>query len=102
MSSPEMSPHNMLLSLFSPSPLYSLPPSSLPPLSTPSPPLSSLPPLPSPLFSPSLRDARNMARDVQATLLQVLEQHGNMTNQAASEYVKKLQKRGRYLQDVWS
>lgn len=48
------------------------------------------------------RDARNMARDVQATLLKVLEEHGHMDTQAASEYVKKLQKRGRYLQDVWS
>lgn len=43
-----------------------------------------------------------MARDVQSTLLQLLEKHGDMSNQAATEYVKKLQKRGRYLQDVWS
>ncbi len=43
-----------------------------------------------------------MARDVQATLLRILEQHGGMGPQEAAEYVKKLQKRGRYLQDVWS
>lgn len=43
-----------------------------------------------------------MARDVQATLLKIVEQHGNKDSNAAAEYVKKLQKRGRYLQDVWS
>ena len=48
------------------------------------------------------RDARNMARDVQATLLKIVEQYGNKDSNAAAEYVKKLQKRGRYLQDVWS
>lgn len=48
------------------------------------------------------RDARNMARDVQATLLQIVEEHGNKDTSAAAEYIKKLQKRGRYLQDVWS
>ena len=50
----------------------------------------------------SRSDARNMARDVQSTLLTILEDHGGMDDQAAAEYVKKLQKRGRYLQDVWS
>lgn len=48
------------------------------------------------------RDARNMARDVQATLLQIVEKHGNKDASEAAEYIKKLQKRGRYLQDVWS
>lgn len=43
-----------------------------------------------------------MARDVQNTLLQILEKHGNMDTKSATEYIKKLQKRGRYLQDVWS
>lgn len=43
-----------------------------------------------------------MARDVQATLLRIVEQYGNKDSSAAAEYVKKLQKRGRYLQDVWS
>lgn len=47
-------------------------------------------------------DARNMARDVQNTLIKVVEEHGGMDNTAATEYVKKLQKRGRYIQDVWS
>lgn len=49
-----------------------------------------------------LRDARNMARDVQNTLLDIVKTHGKMSDEEASEYVKKLQKKGRYLQDVWS
>ena len=47
-------------------------------------------------------DARNMARDVQNTLIQIVQVHGEMDTSAATEYVKKLQKRGRYIQDVWS
>lgn len=43
-----------------------------------------------------------MARDVQNTLIKIVEQFGQMDQTAATEYVKKLQKRGRYLQDVWS
>uniref|UniRef100_A0A1X7VJ30 NADPH--hemoprotein reductase n=1 Tax=Amphimedon queenslandica TaxID=400682 RepID=A0A1X7VJ30_AMPQE len=47
-------------------------------------------------------DARNMARDVQNTLLSIIKEHGGKTETEATEYIKKLQKRGRYLQDVWS
>lgn len=47
-------------------------------------------------------DARNMARDVQNVLLSIVKQYGQKTESEAGEYVKKLQKRGRYLQDVWS
>ena len=43
-----------------------------------------------------------MARDVQNILLQVIQEEGGMDTEAASSYIKKLQKRGRYLQDVWS
>ena len=43
-----------------------------------------------------------MARDVQAALLQVIQEEGDLDTHTASEYVKKLQKRNRYLQDVWS
>ncbi len=43
-----------------------------------------------------------MARDVQNTLIQIVAVHGQMDTSAATEYVKKLQKRGRYIQDVWS
>lgn len=64
------------------------------------PPSFSLPP--SPLSLSLLRDARNMARDVQNTLLDIVKTHGKMSDEEASEYVKKLQKKGRYLQDVWS
>lgn len=48
------------------------------------------------------RDARNMAREVQSTLLSIVKQYGQKTESEAAEYIKKLQKRGRYLQDVWS
>lgn len=43
-----------------------------------------------------------MARDVQNTLIKIVEKYGQMETVAATEYIKKLQKRGRYLQDVWS
>ena len=59
----------------------------------------SIPPFSLPNVSDS--DARNMARDVQNTLLSIIKQHGRKTDSEASEYVKKLQKRGHYLQDVW-
>ena len=49
-----------------------------------------------------IRDARNMARDVQNALLSIVKQYGQKTDSEAGEYIKKLQKRGRYLQDVWS
>ncbi|CAI7993043.1 NADPH--cytochrome P450 reductase [Geodia barretti] len=47
-------------------------------------------------------DARHMARDVMGALLELIQDNGHMDSQAASEYVKKLQKRNRFLQDVWS
>ena len=43
-----------------------------------------------------------MARDVQSTLSQIIQDCGHMSADAALEYIKKMQKRGRYLQDVWS
>ncbi len=43
-----------------------------------------------------------MARDVHTTLLQIVKEYGGKNTDAAADYVKKLQKRGRYLQDVWS
>ena len=43
-----------------------------------------------------------MAREVQTALLQIIQEEGEMDAIGASEYIKKLQKRGRYLQDVWS
>lgn len=47
------------------------------------------------------RDARHMARDVNNALKEIIKDHGKMTDTEASDYIKKLQKRGRYLQDVW-
>ena len=43
-----------------------------------------------------------MARDVQSALLQIVQEHGGKDASAAADYVKRLQKRGRYIQDVWS
>ncbi len=37
-----------------------------------------------------------------AALLGLIQKEGGMDPQAASEYIKKLQKRNRFLQDVWS
>lgn len=43
-----------------------------------------------------------MARDVHDTLLSIAKEFGGKTESEAADYIKKLQKRGRYLQDVWS
>lgn len=48
------------------------------------------------------RDARNMARDVHSTLVSIIQKYGKKNETEANEYIKKLQKRGHYLQDVWS
>ncbi|XP_064612724.1 NADPH--cytochrome P450 reductase-like isoform X2 [Liolophura sinensis] len=47
-------------------------------------------------------DARNMARDVQETIMEVVSEHGNLDKTQAAEYVKRLQSKGRYSCDVWS
>ncbi|XP_061073335.1 NADPH--cytochrome P450 reductase-like isoform X1 [Conger conger] len=47
-------------------------------------------------------DARNMARDVQNTFYDMVEQTGGLARPQAVEYVKKLMTKGRYSQDVWS
>ncbi|KAL2096336.1 hypothetical protein ACEWY4_008484 [Coilia grayii] len=47
-------------------------------------------------------DARNMARDVQATFHEMAEELGGLTHTQAVDYVKKLMTKGRYSQDVWS
>ncbi|KPP68769.1 NADPH--cytochrome P450 reductase-like [Scleropages formosus] len=48
------------------------------------------------------RDARNMARDVQNTFFEIVEEMGGMTHNQAVDYIKKLMTKGRYSQDVWS
>lgn len=47
-------------------------------------------------------DARNMAHDVQKTLITIVNEFGNMTLEQAEDYVKKLHSKGRYSADVWS
>ncbi|KAL8614018.1 hypothetical protein ACOMHN_023253 [Nucella lapillus] len=47
-------------------------------------------------------DARNMAKDVLATLERIIMEKGNMDKTKAEEYIKNLQSKGRYSADVWS
>ncbi|CAJ0940531.1 unnamed protein product [Ranitomeya imitator] len=47
-------------------------------------------------------DARNMARDVQNTFYDIVEEYGKMDHSQAVDYIKKLMTKGRYSQDVWS
>ncbi|CAN0328319.1 NADPH--cytochrome P450 reductase [Lampetra fluviatilis] len=47
-------------------------------------------------------DAKNMARDVQAAISEVVSECGGLTQQQALDFVKKLQTKGRYSSDVWS
>lgn len=58
------------------------------------------------VFSHSLphSDAKNMARDVQATLVDIIASEGEMPRQQAEEFIKKLQNgvAPRYQSDVWS
>jgi len=47
-------------------------------------------------------DAKHMARDVQEALTCIIEEKGGKTRQQAQDFVKNLQKRGKYSLDVWS
>lgn len=47
-------------------------------------------------------DARHMARDVQDTIISIVEECDGKTNQQASDFVKGLMNKGRYSADVWS
>ncbi|CAJ1010004.1 putative Flavodoxin/FAD binding domain/Oxidoreductase NAD-binding domain containing protein [Leishmania naiffi] len=47
-------------------------------------------------------DARRMARDVEAELKRIVEVEGQMSREAAGEYIEKMGKEDRYLKDVWS
>lgn len=46
-------------------------------------------------------DAKRMAKDVESALLQIVVQHGGLSEEAAKEYVRSLRKEGRYLRDVY-
>lgn len=47
-------------------------------------------------------DGAHMAKDVNAALLRVLQQHGDMSEAQATEYVADMVKEKRYVRDVWS
>ena len=46
-------------------------------------------------------DAKNMAKDVEETLLSILKEHGGMSDEAAAQYLKTMQREQRYLKDVY-
>ena len=43
-----------------------------------------------------------MAKDVHDALEQVLHKHGNMSENEAEDFIKKLHSKGKYSVDVWS
>lgn len=47
-------------------------------------------------------DAKNMARDVQHTFVQLAQSVGGNTEKQAQDLIKRLRNTGRYLEDVWS
>ncbi|KAF2360617.1 NADPH-cytochrome P450 reductase [Trinorchestia longiramus] len=47
-------------------------------------------------------DAKNMAREVQATIIDICKTEGSMTQQQAEDYVKTMIQKKRYSSDVWS
>jgi sulfite reductase (NADPH) flavoprotein alpha-component len=46
-------------------------------------------------------DARRMAKDVDATLRKIVQEHGGKTPEQANEYVEKLKSDKRYKRDVY-
>lgn len=46
-------------------------------------------------------DAKAMARDVEQALLHILENEGNMSSEAARQWIKDLRKQNRYLRDIY-
>jgi len=47
-------------------------------------------------------DARNMARDVHTLLVSIVKKNDGLSENEATDYVKKLSAKGRYSVDVWS
>ena len=47
-------------------------------------------------------DARNMARDVHTLLVSIIKKNGDLSENEATDYVKRLSAKGRYSVDVWS
>jgi len=46
-------------------------------------------------------DARRMAKDVDAALRKIIQEHGDKTEQQTNEYVEKLKADKRYKRDVY-
>jgi sulfite reductase (NADPH) flavoprotein alpha-component len=46
-------------------------------------------------------DMRNMAKDVNKTLLQIIQNEGGISEEKANEYVKKLKREKRFQSDVY-
>ncbi|HLO11440.1 MAG TPA: protein CysJ, partial [Pseudoneobacillus sp.] len=46
-------------------------------------------------------DKEHMAKDVNDTLITIIEQEGTMDREAAETYLKDMQKQGRYQRDVY-
>ncbi|MCQ5273369.1 hypothetical protein NE578_10090, partial [Schaalia odontolytica] len=46
-------------------------------------------------------DEKHMARDVQETLLQILETEGNMAREEAEDYLQEMRRAKRYQRDVY-
>ena len=46
-------------------------------------------------------DARRMAKDVDATLRKIVQEHGGKSVEQANEYVEKLKNEKRYKRDVY-
>ena len=47
-------------------------------------------------------DAKNMAREVTKTLIEIVRECGGKTEDEAATYVKDLRTASRYVEDVWS
>jgi NADPH-ferrihemoprotein reductase len=47
-------------------------------------------------------DAKNMATDVRNILLNIVKTKGNMSENEAQQYIKKMETQKRYSADVWS
>lgn len=47
-------------------------------------------------------DARKMAPDVRAVFVQLAQQYGGMSAEAAEKWMADMRERGRYLEDVWA